>query len=119
MAVVNEVEPNNSVGAAQAIASLPATVNGSIGSNTDDDYFKLSIAAGKKLNVALTVASSSSGFGLGVYLTATQPLGQILASPGQTVTFTIGNSGATAVTVALRVSRSSGGTGAYKLNLAP
>ena len=64
-------------------------------------------------------AQSAVGFGLGVYLSASQSLGQILGSPGQALSFTVSNSGTTAVTVALRVSRASGGTGSYKLSLAP
>ena len=113
-----EVESNDSFATAQTISATTTVISGSIASTGDVDFYRITIPAGRRV-VATLPGTAAVGFGLGVYLTATQPLGQILASPGQTVTFTINNSGATAVTVALRVSRSSGGTGAYKLNLAP
>lgn len=113
-----EAEPNDSFAAAQVVATTTTAVSGTIASTADLDFYRVIIPAGRRIAATLT-GNAAVGFGLGVYLSGTQPLGQILASPGQAVSFTINNSGATAVTVALRVSRSSGGTGAYKLTLAP
>jgi serine protease len=115
---VIEAEPNDSFAAAQVIAATTTTVSGTIASSADLDFYRVTIPAGRRV-VATLAGNAAVGFGLGVYLSATQPLGQILASPGQALSFTINNSGATSVTVALRVSRSSGATGAYKLKLAP
>ena len=63
---VADKEPNDSLGGAQAVASLPAKVTGSIASNSDNDYFKLSLPAGAKLVATLTQGSASA-FSLAAY----------------------------------------------------
>ena len=114
---VNEVGANDTVATAQVIATLPANVAGSISSNTDLDHFKVSIAAGKKLTVTLT-AGTASGLGMGLYSTTAQQLILIPGVAGRTQQVQITNSGGAAVQVVIRVFRSTGTAGAYKLSLA-
>lgn len=116
-----EVESNNSFASAQPLAAAPSVVSATLAGTADVDFFRVTIPAGRRV-VASLPGNAAIGFGMGVYLSAAQGLGQIQASPGQGLSFTIGNSGnsgTTAVTVALRVWRASGGTGAYKLTLTP
>jgi len=115
---VVEAESNDTFAKSQAITGTPTVISGTLASTADVDFYRITIPAGRRV-VATLPANSAVGFGLGVYLSASQSLGQILGSPGQALSFTVSNSGTTAVTVALRVSRASGGTGSYKLSLAP
>lgn len=105
---------NDSIGTAQAVATLPVTVSGTISSNTDNDYFKVTVPAGKKMTSTLT-AGSGSGFGLGVYLTNGQQLILVSGVIGRQQQIALTNAGTTPVTVVMRVMRSAGTTGAYKL----
>ena len=105
---------NDSIGTAQAMATLPVTVSGTISSNTDNDYFKVTVPAGKKMTSTLT-AGSGSGFGLGIYLTNGQQLILVSGVIGRQQQIALTNAGKTPVTVVMRVMRSAGTTGAYKL----
>ena len=96
------------------MATLPVTVSGKISSNTDNDYFKVTVPAGKKLTSTLS-AGSGSGFGLGIYLTNGQQLILVSGVIGRQQQIALTNAGKTSVTVVLRVMRSAGTTGAYKL----
>lgn len=114
---VNEVEPNDTVAKAQVIASVPATVNGSIATTADTDHFRVSVPAGKTLTATLT-AGSASGFGLGAYSTSGQQLVLVNGVVGAQVQLKVSNGGGAAAELVLRVLRTSGATGSYKLNLA-
>ena len=96
--------------------SLPVTVSGTISSNTDNDYFKVTVPAGKKMTSTLT-AGSGSGFGLGVYLTSGQQLILVSGVVGRQQQIALTNAGTAPVTVVMRVMRSAGTTGAYKLSM--
>ena len=102
------------MGTAQAIATLPSTISGTISSDTDTDYYKVTVPAGKKMLATLT-AGSGSGFGRGIYLSTGQQL--ILSSGvvGVQQQILVSNTGTAAVTLVVRVLRSAGTTGAYKL----
>ncbi|WP_082526603.1 PPC domain-containing protein [Kitasatospora sp. MBT63] len=63
-ATINEMESNNSIATANTISGSPTTVNGSISSPSDTDYFKVTLQAGKTLTVTMTPTSSSSDFDL-------------------------------------------------------
>ncbi|MEK8050757.1 S8 family serine peptidase [Ideonella sp. DXS22W] len=113
---VNEVEPNNTLAQAQAVASTPANVSGTLSTTSDLDHFKVAIPAGKSLTATLT-AGSTSGFGLTLLNTSGQTIYSAPGVAGRTIQVTVSNSGATAATVVLRVLRSTGAAGAYKLAL--
>ena len=116
-AVVAEVEPNDTVAKPQIITSLPASVAGSIASNTDLDHYSVTVAAGRTLTVTLT-AGSASGFGLAVLSPAGQPLLVVPGAVGLARQVMIRNVGASAAVLVLKVSRTLGSIGAYKLALA-
>ena len=112
---INETSAaNDSIGTAQAVATLPVAIAGKISSNTDNDYFRVTVPAGKKMTSTLT-AGSGSGFGLGVYLTNGQQLILVSGVIGRRQQIMLTNAGKTPVTVVMRVMRSAGTTGAYKL----
>ena len=115
--MVAEVEPNDTVAKPQIISSLPASVAGSIASNTDLDHYSVTVAAGRTLTVTLT-AGSASGFGLAVLSPAGQPLLVVPGAVGLARQVMIRNVGASAAVLVLKVSRTLGSIGAYKLALA-
>jgi len=102
------------VGSAQAIATLPSTVSGTLSTTTDTDYFRVTVPAGKRMLTTLT-AGSGSGFGMGIYLSTGQPLRLSSGVVGRQQQMLVTNSGRTAITLVVRVLRSAGTTGAYKL----
>ena len=115
---VTDVGVNDSLGTAQVVASLPALVSGTISSDVDTDYFKFTLPAGKRLIATLTASSATSGFGMAVYLSTGQQLLLIPGLAGRQQQMQISNSGTAGVGLVIRVLRSTGTTGAYKLNLA-
>jgi PKD repeat protein len=118
---VTEAENNNTLGRAQLISPNPALVNGIIGSNSDVDYYRVSLAAGKTLSATLT-PNSTSNYNLDVYNASGTLLARSTNGTGLVDTVTSLNSGTAAVTRYVRVNRASGGTGStngrYTLRLA-
>ena len=116
---VNEVESNNSRTSAQVITLNPVTVNGTIGSTSDTDYFRLSVGAGKTLTSKLT-PNTTSDYDLYLYSSTGSQLASSLNGTGLVDTITRTNTGA-ATTWYVRVRYYSGGTGAtsgkYTLDL--
>jgi serine protease len=108
---VVEVEPNNSISAAQAITVNPATVAGTMGLSTDNDYFKLTVAAGKTLTSKLT-PNANSDYDLYLYNSAGTRLAYSINGTGQVDQIVRTNTSASAVTWYVRVVYYSGGTGA-------
>ena len=113
---VNEVEPNDAFAKAQAIAVLPAALSGTVASHADVDHFKLTLAGGKTLTATLT-AGASAGFGLSVLNAAGQSLLVVPGAAGRQILVTVSNGGSAAAVLVLKVQRSTGLTGAYKLAL--
>jgi serine protease len=115
-AAVAETEPNDTLANAQVVGVLPATLSGAMGSNTDLDHIKGTVAAGKTLSATL-VAGASSGFGLSVLSVAGQTLLIVPGVVGRQSQVLVTNTGSVAVQIVLRVSRSLGVIGSYKLAL--
>jgi len=113
---VAEVEPNNSRTAPQTVTPNPATVTGTLPSTDTNDYFAISLAAGKTLTATLTPPSSSD-FDLYIYRTTTgSAVASSLLGTGAVDTATYTNNSASAITVYVRAYRYSG-TGTYTLGL--
>jgi serine protease len=112
---VNETESNNTRATANTV-SAPATVNGSISSTSDTDYFKVTLPAGKSLSAVLTMASASTDFDLYVRNSSGTILARSEKGAGQVDSVTYANGGSSAVTLYVHVQRYSG-TGAYTLGL--
>lgn len=116
---VSEVESNNSRSTAQAMASTPVLIKGSLASTRDTDYFKVSVPAGARLVSTLT-PNSTSNYKLSVYNAAGTLLGSSTQGTGLVAAVTVSNGGASAVTVYARVVYVSGATGSagtYSLSL--
>ncbi len=107
---VAEVENNGSRGSAQLVSANPALVSGTMANNSDQDYFRISLAAGKTLRATLT-PNTTSNYNLYIYNAAGSLLTSSTLGTGQVDNASVANTGATAVTIYVRVNRSSGGTG--------
>lgn len=105
-----EVEPNNSRTAAQTVTANPATINGTVASTTDTDYYKIAMATGTTLSATLT-PNASSDYDLYLYNSAGSLLASSLNGTGVADVITRANTGA-ATTWYLRVRYYAGGTGA-------
>jgi serine protease len=117
---VNETEPNNSRSASQLISTDNSTVNGTIGSSTDTDYYRVSLPAGATLVSTLT-PNTSSDYDLYVYNSNGTLIGSSERGTGLVDTVSVTNTSTGALTRYIRVVYYSGGTGAtsgkYTLNL--
>ncbi|MEJ6003242.1 S8 family peptidase [Paucibacter soli] len=113
---VTDIEPNNSVASAQVLTGLAVNVSGTLGSSSDEDFFRVSVPAGKTL-VANLSSGAGSGFGIGAYSAAGQQLLLLTAVLGQQSRLSISNPGTAAAPVVLRVLRSVGAAGAYTLSI--
>ena len=107
---VAEVEPNDTVGSAQVLGTLPVRVSGSIAKANDKDHFRVVIPAGGTVSAALT-PNASSNYDLYLLNSAgTQLRASTLAGAAvDQVSYT--NTGSTPFTAVLQVRRASGLTG--------
>ena len=114
-----EVEPNNSRAASQLIAA-PTTVNGTMSSSSDTDYYRVSLPAGRTLTSVLA-PNGSSDYDLFVYNSNGTLIGSSERGTGLTDTVSVTNTSTGALTRYVRVVFFGGGTGAtngtYTLNL--
>jgi serine protease len=95
-------------------------VNGTIGSTSDNDYYRVSLPAGRTL-VSTLAPNASSDYDLYVYNSNGTLIGSSELGTGATDVVSVTNTGGSALTRYIRVVRWSGGTGAtngrYTLNL--
>ncbi len=110
---MKEIEPNNSLTAAQLITSLPASISGATAA-ADQDYFKFNLPAGRKVLVTLK-PSAKSAMGLGVMLSSGMTLSQIVGISGGTVQMMVTNGGTKSVNLAARAYFAAGSAGTYSL----
>jgi serine protease len=113
---VAEIEPNNSRAAAQVITANPATVSGTLGFGDANDYFAITLPAGKTLTATLTPPSSAD-FDLYIYrsLSGSSVASSVLGT-GSVDTVTYTNRGSSTIMVYVLSYRYSG-SGAYTLGL--
>jgi len=116
----NEVEPNNSTSASQLISTPNTTINGTMSSSSDTDYYRLSLPAGRTLTATLT-PNASSDYDLFVYNSNGTLIGRSERGTGLVDSVTVTNTGTSTFTRYVRVVYWSGGTGAtngkYTLNM--
>ncbi|HEX4910266.1 MAG TPA: S8 family peptidase [Permianibacter sp.] len=105
-----EVESNNSTGTAQTVSTSGTTVNGTIGSTSDTDYYKVTLPAGATLTSTLT-PNSTSDYDLIVYNASGTEIGRSEKGAGQVDAVAVTNTGSTASVRYIRVVYYSGGTG--------
>ena len=89
---VAEVEPNNSRSASQLVATDNSTVAGVIGSTSDNDYYRVSLPAGRTL-VSTLVPNASSDYDLYVYNSNGTLIGSSENGTGATDVVSVTNSG--------------------------
>jgi serine protease len=118
---VTELEPNNSLAAAQVL-SVGARLAGTLASSTDTDYYRFSIAPGRSVVVKLT-PNASSDYDLYAYNSAGTRIASSVLGTGAVDTITLSNSSTTASASAIAYVRviyfggSTGATGTYQLTL--
>ncbi len=116
----DEVEPNNTRGTANAVATANTTLNGVMGSSSDTDYFSLSLPAGRTLTATLT-PNASSDYDLFIYNSNGTLIARSERGTGLVDAASVTNTGTGALTRYVRVVYFSGGTGAtngrYTLNV--
>lgn len=111
--IYNEVESNGTIAAANVLATQ-TTVSGTMGSTTDIDYFKLTLAAGKKLRIDMT---GPTGTDYDLYLV--NGSGTVLASSEGTTSSELLNftNGTTTRVVYIKVVSYSGSSTTQRYNL--
>ncbi|WP_317205816.1 M36 family metallopeptidase [Janthinobacterium sp.] len=108
---LNETESNDSIATANVIATANTTVNGTLASSSDVDYFKVSIPAGATLKLTLA-PNASSDYDLELYSASGAKIGSSTNGSGAAENITRVNSTTTAAVVYAKVLYYSGGTGA-------
>jgi serine protease len=115
-----EVEPNNTRATSQVVATDNTTINGTMSSSSDTDYYRMTLAAGGTLTATLT-PNASSDYDLFVYHSNGVLIGRSERGTGLVDTVTVTNTGSSAFVRYVRVVYWSGGTGAtngrYTVNL--
>lgn len=118
---VSETESNNATWSANAITTSGTTVNGNMGTTTDNDYFSVQLPAGRTLTATLSMGSSSADYDLYVYNSSGSLIGASENGAGATDAVSATNTGTVAYARYVRVKYYSGGTGAtsgkYSLKL--
>ena len=115
-----EVEPNNSTGTSQLVSVDNTTINGTMATSSDTDYYRMTLAAGGTLVATLT-PNTSSDYDLFVYNSNGTLICRSERATGLVDTCSVTNTGTSAFTRYIRVVYWSGGTGStngrYTLNL--
>jgi len=113
---VSEVESNNTLATAQVITANPVTVNGSMASSSDTDYYKITLGAGKTLTATLTPPAAAD-YDLYLYNSAGTQVASSILGTGSVDSASYKNTGSAAVTIYARARYYSGGAGTYTLGL--
>jgi len=106
----SEVEPNNSTGTAQTVAQ-GSTISGTMASSSDNDYFRVSVPAGRTLSTSLS-PNSASDYDLYLYNSTGTLVARSLRGTGLVDTASVSNGSASTATFYVRVRYYSGRTGA-------
>ena len=96
-----ETEPNDTTATANNIATSGTLLTGYIGTSTDVDYFKVSLAAGKTLTVEMQPPSTKD-YDVKLYNTAGTTLASGTNGTGAKETVTYKNTGTAAMTVYIK-----------------
>ena len=107
---ISETESNNTISTANGVTTSGTTVNATMGSSTDTDYFKVQLPAGKTLTATMT-PNSSSDYDLYIYNSAGSLLSYSENGTGSVDAATTTNTGSTTVARYVRVVYYAGGTG--------
>jgi len=108
---VSEAESNNTLATANSVTTSGTTVNGTMGSSSDTDYFVVQVPAGKTLSAVMT-PNSSSDYDLYIYNNAGTRLALSENGTGAADSASSANTGSATAARYVRVVYYSGGTGA-------
>jgi carboxypeptidase T len=113
---VVDAEPNNGISAAQAVASLPALVSGSMDpaiktERGDNDFYRVTLLPGQTLTATLT-PSAASDVNLELLNAAGERISNSVLGLGQVDVASAANTSTAPITVYVRVSYRSGPYGA-------
>jgi serine protease len=107
---ISETESNNTISTANAISTTGTTVNGTMASTSDTDYFVVQVPAGKTLSATMT-PNSSSDYDLYIYNSAGTQVAASENPAGSADSASAANTGSTTSARYVRVVYYSGGTG--------
>lgn len=107
---IAEIEPNDSMSSPQVIAIKGATINGTMASSSDNDYYAIQLPAGGTLTATLT-PNSTSDYDLYVYNSAGSLIAYSENGTGAIDNVSVTNSGSSTFTRYIRVKYYGGGTG--------
>ncbi len=107
---VSETESNNTISTANSVTTSGTTVNGTMASSSDTDYFVVQVPAGKTLSATLTPGSSSD-YDLVIYNSAGTQLATSQNGTGAVDSASSANSTTATSARYVRVVYYSGGTG--------
>jgi len=108
---VSETESNNTLPTANSVTTSGTTVNGSLSSSSDTDYFVVQVPAGKTLSAVMT-PNSSSDYDLYIYNNAGTRLALSENGTGAADSASSANTGSSTAARYVRVVYYAGGTGA-------
>ena len=112
---MNETESNNSRSSANTVATANTTVNGTLSSTSDTDYFKVTLPAGKTLTATLN--GGTKDYDLYIYNSSGSQLASSTKNAGLVDVATSSNTGSSSAVRYVRVRYYAGGAGSYTLNL--
>jgi serine protease len=107
---VSEAESNNTLATANSVTTTGTTVNGTMASTSDTDYFVVQVPAGKTLSAVMT-PNASSDYDLYIYNNAGTQLALSENGAGAADSASSANTGSTTAARYVRVVYYSGGTG--------
>jgi serine protease len=113
---VTEVEDNDSLATAQAVPSDPITVNGSISSGSDTDYYAVTIGGARTLIATLTPPGTAD-YDLYLYDSAGNEIGSSINGTGAVDSLNVMNMSFAEQTWYVRVVYYSGAAGGYTLGM--
>lgn len=108
---INEIEPNGSLSSANSITVSGTTVNGTMGSTSDTDYYVVQLPAGATLSAILTPGSSTADYDLYAYNSAGTLIRSSENGAGAIDSISVTNTGSGTIARYVRVVYYSGGTG--------
>jgi hypothetical protein len=108
---MTETEANNSIATANTVTTANTVVSATMGATTDQDYFKVTLPAGKTLSAKMT-PNSTSDYDVELYSSTGAKLTSSTAGTGSVDTVTKSNTGTTAMVLYVRVYYYGGGSGA-------
>ncbi|RLM52959.1 peptidase S8, partial [Halobellus sp. Atlit-31R] len=107
---INETESINTLASANLVSTSGTTVNGTMSSSTDTDYFRVDLPAGKTLSATMT-PNSTSDYDLYIYNSSGTLLSRSENGTGSVDSASSANTGTTTASRYVRLVYYSGGTG--------